>query len=157
MKFEGKAQAANKAIQFFLHLFKISKNGKDCCLISSARSKWRIHFSGHPCGSPRLSPGVCFRAFGVCAGGTALACVSSPCSQSAAWPRQLNLGESQPSLNVQLPQSHSFKPSNAMQLFVSMSHFLHVYVSENFLIISAPLSSLNGQFGSVEILHHSTR
>lgn len=69
--------------------------------------------------------GVYFRALGLCAGGAALACVSSPCTQCAAWTQQLNRGESQPSLNVQLPHTHSFKRHNAMLFLVSMS-FSHV-------------------------------
>lgn len=126
-----------------------------CYLISSPRSKWGIHFSGHPGGSPRFTPSVHFRTVGVCAGGTALACVSSPCSQCAAWTEQLNRGESQPSLNVQLPQTHSFERSNAMLLLVSTSFPPTCLCLRAFLDNLQTALLLGAQFGLVRILHHS--
>lgn len=139
-----------------LRVHRSKKIWRQCCLISSPRGKWGIHFSGHPCGSPRLSLGVYFRALGVCAGGTALACVSSPCTQSAAWSQQLNRGESQPSLNVQLPQSHSFKRYRAMLFHVSMS-FSTCLCRRAFPDNLNTPCFLSIQLGLVKKLDHSVR
>lgn len=59
------------------------------------------------------------------------------CSQSAASLQQLNRAESQPSLNMQLPPTHTFESYDALLFLVPMS-FSRVYDGQHFPIISAP-------------------